>query len=143
MITEQGRGADTAPEPEQTEKRKSRFFDILNSINLSKKDIWDAEVERDYSPFVVDMMMARDISSLMYANQTNGLKTISKEQHYQYMLRSIPKQKRYEKGHKPTKSLESIKTYYGFSDVKAWQASQILTKSDLTYIENLLDKGGK
>jgi len=40
------------------------------------------------------------------------------------------------------KNLESIKSYYGYSNEKAKQVLPLLTKEQITFIQNKLEVGG-
>lgn len=127
---------------------KNTFFEILNSLNMSKKDIWQdsEEVEKTYSPFVINMMMARSISSIQYANEVNRFQEITKEQHYQYMLHGVPKEKRFNKGFKLDKVdvdvLKYIKEWYEYSDKKATEALELLSEEEIQYIIDMMNTGG-
>jgi hypothetical protein len=64
---------------------------------------------------------------------------------FTFLLNTIRPRKRFSKWLKASKlaNLELVKQYYGYSNKKAQQALNLLTKEQVEYIKNKLSKGGK
>ena len=129
-------------------QRLDMFKDYLKSIQFTKKDIWEDNQASAYSPYLSNMMLGRDIGTVLYANEMNRLfSDFPKEAHYKWMLYSIPKGRRKMSGNKKDKKrelrLKNVMEYFGYSRKKAMEALLILTDDNLTEIGQYLDKGGK
>jgi len=84
--------------------------------------------------------------TLPHANEMNGYHFLDKDIQFQFLLNSIRPKKRF--GGKWIKQiklidLEYVKEYYGYSNDKARQALQILSKEHIDKIKQALYKGGR
>ena len=82
----------------------------------------------------------------MMANEMNQRHGLPKRLQFHFLLNSIRKRKRF--GGKwlstsKSKNLEYVKEYYGYSNIKAKQALDILDNKQLKLIKEKLDKGGR
>ena len=122
-------------------------FEFLNYINETKKDVITAEpdLEKDYSPFMVNRGLSYFHDTVMWANEMNQNHQIPKKWQFHFLLNSIPKKKRFSKWHKRTeeKSLQLVMEFYNYSSEKAKQALSVLTDEQLKTIEEKLKTGGK
>ncbi len=121
-------------------------FDFLNQINFGKEDIFDGEEsERDYVPFVINRTLSYSPDAVMWANEMNRAE-IPKEWQFDFLLRVIPKKKRYTKWEKKvavSEDIALISESYKYSTAKALEVSEILTPQQIEYIKDQMNKGGK
>ena len=120
-------------------------FDFVNSINYTKKDLLkDPEVsETLYVPYVVNKALSYFPETVMYANEMNRVQADGKLQ-YHYLLNTVRPGKRFAKWVKKddTESIELVKLFYGYSTEKAQQALTVLSRENLHYIKQKLQRGG-
>jgi len=117
--------------------------DWLNSINFSKEDL--SENIKEYPPYIINRCLSGHIDCIMYANEMNKNSHLDKDMQYSFYINSLRKRKRFSPWIKKDKieDLESIKSYYGYSNEKAHQALKILSKEQINFIKQKLEKGGK
>ena len=126
-----------------------KLSDYLNAINWSKENLLDSEDttwHKKYPPYIINRCLSQHIDTLLMANEMNQRHNIDKKLQFHFLINSIRKKKRY--GGKWSSSsrsnnLELIKEYYGYSNTKAKVALDILTKEQLDFIKERLDKGGR
>jgi|TARA_R110002020_G_scaffold221133_1_gene429156 hypothetical protein len=124
-----------------------KLSEYLNAINHTKENLLDTEdesVEKEYTPFVVNRCLSYFIDTVLYANEMNRYSGIDKKMQFDYLLRSIRKNKRYSKWLKreSVENLELVKEFYGYSDSKAREILDILSGDDVEFIRKKLDRGG-
>jgi hypothetical protein len=114
----------------------------LNSINFTKEDL--SEHIKDYPSYIVNKILAGDISCVMLVNELNKRYTMSPEMQYKFLLRSVPKKKRYNPYVKKTKdeNLDLIKEYFKVNTEKAKEYLEALNVEQLQQIKRDLFKGG-
>ena len=121
--------------------------DYLNSINQSKKNIMDEDEDavKGYPPFIVNKCLSGFTDSILFANEMNMHPYLDKKLQYDFYLNSLKPRKRFSPWARKDSIdyLDAVKEYYGYNDDKALQALRILTKDQLDYITNALNKGGK
>jgi hypothetical protein len=117
--------------------------DWLNSINFTKEDL--SEDVKSYPPYIVNRCLSGHIDCIMFANEMNMNHHLDKDLQYSFYLNSLRKKKRFSPWLRKdkVKDLECIKQYYGYSNEKASQALKILNKSQLDFIKQRLETGGK
>ena len=123
--------------------------DYLNAINHTKEPLLDSddrEWEKKYAPFIINRCVSMHYDTVMNANVMNGLHFLPKTMQFHYLINSIRKKKRF--GGKwisqaKLKDMEVVKEYYGFSNAKAKEALNLLTKDQIENIRNSLSKGGR
>jgi hypothetical protein len=117
--------------------------DWLNSINFTKEDL--SENIKDYPPYIINRCLSGHIDCVMYANEMNKNHHLGKDMQYSFYINSLRKRKRFSPWIKKDKieDLESVKSYYGYSNEKAHQALKILSKEQINFIKQKLEKGGK
>lgn len=123
-------------------------FDFLNAINLTKKDVLaeDPLNKKDYSAFMINRGLSYFPDTILYANEMNRNSQIPVEWQFSFFLNSISKKKRFSKWAKKdaeTEDFRLVKEYFGYSDTKAQDALDILSKEQLVMIKEKLYKGGK
>ena len=124
-----------------------KLFDFLNAINLTKKNLFeDPEARMDYVPFLVNKGLSFNHDTIMYANEMNRYTFIPKDWNFAFYLNGIPKKKRYGKWvnkDKNSSQLNMLMEYYNYSSAKAEVALSVLSKEQLTMIEEKQKRGGR
>ena len=123
--------------------------DYLNAINFSKQKLMDTEDllwEKKYPAYIVNRCMSMFWDTLPAANEMNGYHFLDKKVQFDFFINSIRKQKRF--GGKwlsqtKLKDMEYVKEYYGYSNEKAKDALNILSKEQIEHIKEALNKGGR
>ena len=120
----------------------------LTAINYSKEkllDTDDRDWEKKYPPFIINKGLSYFSDTVMYANEMNRLHHASKHMQFSFFLNSIKSRKRFSKWLKSSKikDLDVVKQHFGYSNKKASEALNILTKSQIDYIKERLYKGGR
>lgn len=111
------------------------FRDIIPSIFETKKDVLDDP--KDYNAFMVNRTLSYHPDTLFYANDLNMNYQLDKRLQYLVFLNTVRAKKRpFVRWAKPIKqeNLESVKTYFGYSDKKAAEAMTLLTDSQIEFI---------
>ena len=117
----------------------------LNSINFTKENLFEDEPEAKYPAFVVNKCLSGSLDSVLFANEMNKSHHLDSKLQYDFYLNSLRKKKRFAPWLKKGKveDLDAIKKYYGYSNEKAQQAMNILTKEQVKYIKQKLNTGGR
>ena len=120
--------------------------DWLNSINSTKKNIIDEDpdTESKYLPYIINRCLSGHLDCIMYVNEMNMNIDLDKQLQYDFYLNTLRSKKRFAPWirKEELKNLESIKSYYGYSNEKAKQVLPLLTKEQITFIQNKLEVGG-
>ncbi len=123
--------------------------DYLKAINESKENLLDTPDptwEKKYPPYVINRCMSMFYDTVMHSNEMNGLHFLPKRMQFHYLINSIRKKRRF--GGKwlsqtKLKNLALVKEYYGYSNSKAKEALNILSKNQIENIKIELIKGGR
>jgi len=120
--------------------------DWLNSINYSKKNLIDEDpdVEKKYPAYIINRCMSGHLDAVMYANEMNLYHNLSSKLQYDFLLNILRSKKRFSPWVKKEelKNLDYVKRYYGYSNEKAKQVLPLLSKEQLTFIQEKLERGG-
>jgi|TARA_R100001082_G_C4339326_1_gene149377 hypothetical protein len=124
-----------------------KLGDYLNAINYTKEPLLDTEdesVEKGYTPFVVNRCLSYFIDTVLYANEMNRRPETDKKMQFDYLQKSIRKNKRYSKWLKQesVENLDLIKQFYGYSDAKAKEVMDIISDEDIEFMRKKLSTGG-
>ena len=122
--------------------------DYLNAVNHTKEPLMDTEDEqweKKYPPFIVNKCLAPFQDTIMLVNEINQLHHLDKKLQYDFLLNSLRTRKRYTPWVKAMKleNLEYVKEFYGYSNVKAKAALDILSEEQISAIKQKLNKGGR
>jgi len=123
--------------------------DFLNAINWTKENLLDSDDitwYKKFPPYVINRCLSQHIDTILMANEMNRRHYVDKKLQFHFLLNSIRKRKRFGGKWVSTdrpKELELIKEYYGYSNIKARVALDILTKEEINFIKDKLDKGGR
>ena len=123
--------------------------DYLKAINETKENLLDTNDitwEKKYPPYVINRCMSMFYDTVMHSNEMNGLHFLPKRMQFHYFINSIRKKRRF--GGKwlsqtKLKNLALVKEYYGYSNSKAKEALNILSKNQIENIKIKLIKGGR
>ena len=124
------------------------LIEWVDSISATGKDIMPDPnpTEKEYPVFAINRGMSQSIDTIMFAAEMNKRPGVRGRMHYQFLMHSVKKKKRYAKWAKKTDEklddLEMIKEKYQFSNEKALQALACLTKEQLTAIRLSQATGG-
>ena len=120
--------------------------DWLNSINHSKKNLIDEDpdVEKKYPAYIINRCMSGHLDAIMYGNEMNLYHNLNSKLQYDFLLNILRSKKRFSPWVKKEelKNLDYVKRYYGYSNEKAKQVLPLLSKEQLTFIQEKLERGG-
>ena len=120
--------------------------DWLNSINFTKENlIEDPEAISSYPPYIINRCLSGHLDTVLFANEMNKYSNLDKDMQYSFFLYTLRKRKRFSPWLKKEQieDLDLVKKHYGYSNEKAKVAVSLLTKTQLEYIRNKHDMGGK
>jgi hypothetical protein len=121
------------------------FFDYLNSINDTKKDIMVDDVsEKQYVPFMVNRGLSYFSDTVLYANEMNLRHLLENKPQFLYLLNTIRPRKRFSKWFKNevVEDINVISEYFGYSYAKAKQVQNLITSDQLQMMKQKIQKGG-
>tara|TARA_Y100000034_G_C6848323_1_gene384533 strand:+ start:1003 stop:1383 length:381 start_codon:yes stop_codon:yes gene_type:complete len=124
-----------------------KLSDYLTAINYSKDSLMDTDneqIEKKYTPFVINRCLSYFIDTILYSNSMNMYPQISSKMQFDYLSNSIRKRKRFSKWTKKELSsdLEIIKEMYNYSNSKAKEVIDLLTPNQIREIDEYLHGGG-
>ena len=122
--------------------------EYLKAINQTKEPLMDGEDEeweRKYVPFIVNKCVGAFPDTIMLVNEINQLPNLDKKLQFHFLINSLRPRKRFTPWLKATKleNLEYVKKFYGYNNVKAKAALDILSDEQISAIKRRLYKGGK
>jgi|TARA_R100000084_G_C4598670_1_gene122115 hypothetical protein len=124
-------------------------FDYLNAINDTKKNvIKDSDnpelAEKLYPPYLVNRGLSFFIDTVYLANEMNRHHHLENKMQFDFLINIVRKKKRFSKWFKaqPDEEVEAVMDYYGYSQDKARQVVDLLTKDQITQIIERQRKGG-
>lgn len=122
-------------------------FEFLNSINSTKKNLMDVDIdtEKSYNSFLVNRSLSYFPDTVLMSNEMNRLHHLDNKMQYDFLINIVRKKKRFSKWDKPDEraDLECVKEYFGYSESKAKQAIVLLTESQIKTIKNKVSRGGR
>lgn len=121
-------------------------FEYLNAINLTKHDIMiDDLAEKGYNAFMVNRGLSYFNDTVVIANEMNINAHLDKRLQFDFLINMVRKRKRFSKWAKAKVSddVEVIKQYYGYSNEKARQVSNLLTSEQINELKKKVYKGGR
>ena len=105
----------------------------------------DIDLEKKYPSYIINRCLSGHIDAVMFANEMNKHPNLAKKLQYDFFLNSLRKRKRYSPWlrKEQIKNLELVKQYYGYSNEKAKQVLNILTREQFSFIRDRLETGGR
>jgi NACalpha-BTF3-like transcription factor len=124
------------------------FFDFLNAINDTKKDLIreDPHTEKDYVPFMINRGLSYFPDTVMFANEMNTHADIPKQWQFDFYRNGIVKKKRFSKWHKRDQDTDEVKLVmkeYNYSSEKAMNALSLLTAEQIKQLKEKYQTGGR
>ena len=124
-----------------------KLSEYLTAINYTKEDLLNTEdesVEKEYPPFVINRCLSYFIDTVLYANEMNQRGYLDKKIQFDYLTKSIRKNKRYSKWLKreSEENLDVIKEFYGYSNTKAREVLDIIGDEEIELMRQQLSTGG-
>ena len=124
-----------------------KLGEYLTAINYTKEPLMDTEdesVERGYVPFVINRCLSYFVDTIMHANEMNLYSDTPKSHQFDYLQKSIRKRKRFSKWLKKEnpERLAKIKELFGYSDRRALEVLELLSDTDMEYVDRMTNKGG-
>ena len=118
--------------------------DWLNSINHTKKNLFEEDPDAKYPAYVINRCMSGHLDTVLFANEMNLNAHLDSDLQYSFFLNSVRKRKRFSPWLRKDeiKDLDCVKRYYGYSYEKAKQALRILSKEQLNFIKSKFETGG-
>ena len=123
--------------------------EYLKSINESKEDLMNTNDEawaKKYPAYIVNRCLSMFWDTLPQANEMNGYHFLDNKVQFQFLINSVRKKKRFGGRwlkQSKLKDLEYVKEYFDYSNEKAREALNILTKEQIEVIKETLNKGGR
>jgi hypothetical protein len=118
------------------------IWDIVNSINLTKKDLYESGdmTDKEYLPFIVNKSLSYFNDTLFHANEMNVRFHLPKKMQYDYLRLQIRPRKRFSKWLKKTedKDIEYIMAYYNISNKRATEYKNLLNKTQIQKIRDIM-----
>ena len=125
-----------------------KLGDYLTAINYSKETLLDTEdemVEKKYTPFIINRCLSYFPDTIMQANEMNFWCSLDKKMHFDFLLNSTRKRKRFSKWLKDEKpeDFETVKDYFKYSDRKTREIMPLLNNEDIEGMRKEMFTGGK
>ncbi len=113
------------------------LFGVIDGI-ITKDVEWSPEVEKVYSPFIVNRALSQRKDTLFYAEAMNRRRDLSKLDQFTFYRYGMPKLTKkwaqWGKREKASELVELVSRVYGMSLKKAAVAVKLLTKSQAEYL---------
>jgi len=124
-----------------------KLTEYLNAINYTKEPLMDTEdeqVEKKYTPFIINRCLSYFIDTVIHANEINKYASADKKMQFDYYREALRKRKRFSKWQKKeiTDNLEIVKEYYGYSNTKATEIMDLLSEKEIEEMRIYLTGGG-
>lgn len=126
------------------EKPENELFMLLNNINMTKQELVIANIE-NYSKYMIDDMLSRSVDCIQEAYISNMLMHgLSDQAHYNYLLNSVPRGKRFAKGLKIEEHYKDkfvimlLMKYYKVNHERATEYKDLLTHKNV--LKDVLNK---
>ncbi len=138
-------------EPIEETKPKSKYspFDFIKAASETKKDLitsddYPSDIEKMYTPYVVNMGFSYFTDTILHANEMNMKHWLFKDAQYRYYLGALRPRDRRSTWFKPSKdiALDNIQEYYQCNRTVAKQYAKVLTKENIELINTKVSKGG-
>ena len=121
-------------------------FEYANAINYTKRNIMvDDIAEKAYSPYMINRQLSYFPDTVLAANEMNRHHHVDNRLQFDFFINIIRKRKRFSKWFKPEQisDLETVKSYYGYSNEKARQVLHLLSTEQINELKNKVAKGGR
>lgn len=125
-----------------------KLFDLVNEINYGKTNVIALEGagKSAYNAFMVNRALSQSADTVIPAQIMNFYHELDPDIQMEYLIRTIPKKKRYSKWAKDTPSeyLDCVVKWYNVSKSKALEIIDLLDADELAEIYRITtDLGGR
>lgn len=121
------------------------IFDIAKNISQEKERLDISSLDKIYSQFMINRIMACSPDLVFLANEITKIKEIDNQTHYDLWFNVLTKRKRYFKYHKEEKidnsQIGNIQTYFGINKELAIEYFKLLSEEELKYINESFNHG--
>lgn len=120
-------------------------FSFVQSITETKEDIFEGN-EKQYNKFLVNRGLSFNVDCILYVHEIDKYPELPDYVHYQFLLNSIDKKRRYGKWVKKDTipaDVELVKEAFGYSTEKAMIALELLSDKQLLDLKDTIRKGGR
>ena len=121
-------------------------FEYANAINYTKRNIMvDDIAEKAYLPYMINRQLSYFPDTVLAANEMNRHHHVDNRLQFDFFINIVRKRKRFSKWFKPEQisDLETVKSYYGYSNEKARQVLHLLSTEQINELKNKVAKGGR
>lgn len=121
-------------------------FDFINSINNKTPIEWSDEVEKDYSPFIINRGLGYFSDTVMLANEMNRSSHLPKKMQYDFLYNAIKKGKRFSKWGKTTTATDDVELLmhvFSYSRRYAQSVVAMFSQANIDAIRDTQEKGGR
>lgn len=123
----------------------TKLGDYLNAVNHTKVPLLDTDddsIEKGYVPFVVNRCLSYFPDTIFYVNEMNIRPDTSKKMQFDFYLNSLRKRKRFSKWLKRENpdDLQAVMDYFEYSEAKAREALNVLSKETVSEIVDMMSK---
>jgi len=120
---------------------------VLDSINLSKENLLRGNPDhiKKYPGFVTARCLSYHQALLPLVDELNSMRRVDNLAHYEFLLYTVPKGKRFAKWSKPEviDEIETIALHYGVSTEVARDYHSLLSAEQVAQIIAFHDRGGE
>ena len=123
----------------------TKLGDYLNAVNHTKVPLLDTDdesIEKGYVPFVINRCLSYFPDTIFYVNEMNTRPDTSKKMQFDFYLHSLRKRKRFSKWLKRENpdDLQAVMDYFEYSEAKAREALNVLSKETVLEIVDMMSK---
>lgn len=122
----------------------SYFFNAISNTK-DVEQFTQGEIDKDYSPYVVNKMVSHWKDIIFFADELNVRRNISKKDQILFYIELIPKKSRRTlwSTKKKNEDLETVMKYYNITQEKADPYLRILTRRQIDELRVRLNTGGR
>lgn len=121
-------------------------FDIAKRIN-EKLGVLDQDQYSAYSPWMINKIFSMTRDTVLFSNEMNQNYHLEKEAQFDFYYYGLDKKKRYGKWQKKdaikSSVIDLIKKKFNYSNKKAHEVADLLSKEDIAKISSEFYTGGQ
>lgn len=124
-------------------------FDIAKNINEKQGLLENDEIASSYNGWMINKVMSMTSDTVLFANEMNMNYHLDKDMQYVFFYQGLNKKKRYGKWQKKDKLngkdsevSEYLKTKYCYSEKRASEILDLLSKKDIELLRQEFSTGG-
>jgi hypothetical protein len=120
-------------------------FDFVKDLTGAREDLFAADTEQFYAPFIINRALALQDAGLFHANQMNLNHHLPKEMQHDYYLRALRgnmRSKQWIWKKSKNEVVQLIQQIYKYNHAKATAAAEILTEAQIAHLNKQQQRGG-